>query len=283
LVSFLQLPSTSPTPYPTVNTDLQKFIINNTELKMYTKNTKVLNVEELLNGLNEMIICSDGGADNGKGSFGIVMHTNNQTVLKTYSRIPEVYSDISSHRSESFGIMIAIRLLQLILQYQRIDNSKQKPSINLLCDNKTVVNTINTLRHRKMNIKQQYSPDMDIIRAITIGIKAIAHRIDLKISHIKGHQDKKSSKLNLKAQLNITADELATKGLTTNNVAHTDLPGNNVKITINELQLTTKINEILRETYHGIKLHRHFKETYQWNDNTISTIWWQVHGKSLLQ
>jgi hypothetical protein len=142
---------------------------------------------------------------------------------------------------------------------------------------------VNKFKDIKMTLKQHYAPDADVIRAIKIGIKSVKHICRIHIQHIKGHQDKKNKKLSFEEELNVKADNLATIGLNKKKVHHVQLPGNEVYLLINGKPVTSKHNKALRDSFHAIRMHSYFQETYGWHNKTVDTIWWQVHGKALLQ
>jgi ribonuclease HI len=87
-------------------------------------------------------------------------------------------------------------------------------TIVLCCDNKSTVETISELRGKKINLKQQMSPNMDLIREILTSTKQIKGKNgNIRLVHIDGHQDRKKKHLSELAELNVQADLLATKGL----------------------------------------------------------------------
>jgi hypothetical protein len=152
-----------------------------------------------------------------------------------------------------------------------------------VCDNKSMVESINKFRARPMTLKEQFAPDVDVIRAILNLINNVQDKCWLEIKHIKGHQDKNSEKLSPEAVLNVAADKLATIALTQKRVNNVMLPGNKTMIIINGKEVTSKFNKTLRDTFHATRMHNYYQETYEWSDQTIEDIWWQVHGKAILQ
>jgi ribonuclease HI len=231
-----------------------------------------------------MTICSDGGGKDGKGSIGIVMSIKDRIVIQLANRVPVGYDEISSYRSESYGILLSIKIIQLSLLYMTQHNIQLKQQqIKLICDNEAIVNTVNKFRCSRMSLKQHFGPDADTIRAIIIGLKSIERECKIEIHHIDGHQDKHNNSLTKEAALNVKADSLATIGLSKKNVKPVNLPGNKAYLEINNLQVTSKQSKALRDSFHASRMHEYFKDTYGWKDKIVDTIWWQAHGKALSQ
>jgi hypothetical protein len=232
-----------------------------------------------------LTLCSDGGAKNGKGSFGITCRIDNITVLECYNRVPAVYEDINCHRSECLGIMITIKIIELIEEYftKKINKPLGPLKIRILCDNESAVKTINKLKGRELTLKNQYGANMDIIRSLLYSITIlIKKRVYINIMHVKGHQDKhKKANFTEEEQLNIQADRLATIGLTKRDTKDTQFHEERVKLFINNKKVTSHYTMQLRDCFHSIKMHEFYRDKYDWSDNTIEGIWWEVHGKAL--
>jgi hypothetical protein len=146
-----------------------------------------------------------------------------------------------------------------------------------------MVETINKLKYRKMTLKQQYAPDVDVIRAIITTMKTVQTICQIEIKHIKGHQDKSKKHLTNEERLNVEADKLATTAIYRSKVSNVMLPGNKTRLLINNKEVTSKFTKTLRDTFHATRMHKYYQETYKWTNHTIEDIWWQAHGKAILQ
>jgi hypothetical protein len=164
----------------------------------------------------DVTICSDGGAKAGKGSFGISLVSNNKVVLECFNIIQSSYEEANSHRSEAVGVLVTLKIIELIHQYmQEIKEVTHPHQMIILCDNGSVVKTINKIQGQRYSLKQQYAANMDVLRAICISIHWLRKRwrCAIKLCHIHGHQDKHYKALSIEQKTNVHADALATSGL----------------------------------------------------------------------
>jgi hypothetical protein len=248
--------------------DLLKKLEINDETFIYT--TKM---EGILMG-------SDGGCKNNKGSIGVVIQTGNKISMQLSSRVPDVYEEMNSHRSECNGLLISVQIIHMLQQYLKYIKSIVPPhTIVLCCDNKSAVETINKLRNKRINLKQQMSPNMDIIREIILCLKQIkVNNGYIRLIHIDGHQDKKKKQLSKFAELNVQADFLATQGLEKRAVKDIILTNDSAVIFINNKKVTSHYIKHLRDCYSANQMYEYYQGKYQWNHTTIGKIWWEVHG-----
>jgi hypothetical protein len=63
-----------------------------------------------------IIMGSDGGCKDNKGSIGIVVQCDKKIVLKLSSRTPEIYDKVNSHQSECNELLISVQLIHMIQQ-----------------------------------------------------------------------------------------------------------------------------------------------------------------------
>jgi RNase H len=187
------------------------------------KHTVITNENKLLSNNNQhMIISTDGGANDGRGSFGIVMSTDETIVVENKSRTPRTHNDIHSYRSEGMGILGGLIIFHEISQYFRSIN-EDVPIKTVLpvveSDSKSMVDKIKKIRHWKLTQKMCNDKDMDVIIEILANIKKIcSFNIQIEFKFVKGHQDRSNTILNHSAIMNIRADALATEGLKLPNI-----------------------------------------------------------------
>jgi hypothetical protein len=181
------------------------------------------------NRYTNMTMCSDGGAKEKNGSFGSVLQCQNTTVLQISSQIPNIYDIIHSHRSECFGLLISMNVILTLQQYMILHNIPIIPhKIELFCNNKSAVDTINKICHKFINLKQYYMPNMDIIKGTLICIKEInKNKGKIILNHIDSHQDRTKTELSPIALLNVLAHKIS------NNRSYKN-SGNRLQLTIRQ-------------------------------------------------
>jgi hypothetical protein len=218
-----------------------------------------------------------------KGSFGIVMKCGGKIILKINNRIPNVYEEIHSHRSECFGMLICIQIILKIHGYMNKNNINILPhKILLCCDNKSAINTIKKSRYRKINLKEQLAPNMDLIKGITNNFHKVRKNNGLiTFQFIESHQDKMGKKLSEMAELNVKADQLATEGLTRKKVADFQQSTDKASLYLDNNRVTSHYSTHIRDKYSAIQMHDYYQETYGWNNNTLQTIWWDAQSSAL--
>jgi hypothetical protein len=230
-------------------------------------------------------LCSDGGAKDGKGSFGIICTHQNKVILKCHNRVPVTYEDANCHRCEATGILVTLKIIELSHQYVLgQDNNVQPHDMRIICDNESVVNTINRIRGQKLTLKQHYSANMDVLRAVCMSLYHLKKkwRCNILICHVKGHQDDINKFLSFEENLNVQADKLATLGLKEKSKKPIQLPGDRIQLLINDKPVTSHHSKTITNNFHSIQMHKFFKDKYKWSDNTMEGIWWEVHGKTIL-
>jgi hypothetical protein len=80
-----------------------------------------------------------------------------------------------------------------------------------LCDNESVVKTVNKIQQYGTKTKDYLSPNFNVLNAINTVWRILKQQgIDIKIQHIKSHQDQITKNLSHRAYLNTVVDKLAT-------------------------------------------------------------------------
>jgi hypothetical protein len=101
------------------------------------------------------------------------------------------------------------------------------------------------------------------------------------LKHIKGHQEKNGKKLSHPAELNVEADRLATLSLETNKVDNIQLKKSKARIILHVKQVTSKYTMTIKNAFRSIQLRKYLQDSNNWDDNTIETVWWDVHGPTM--
>jgi hypothetical protein len=105
-----------------------------------------------------------------------------------------------SYRSELYGMLAGIVLLQYILSHHSIELPLEK-QINFYCDNRSVVNKIKDRLQRRRTVNQHRHLDVDIELQIMHELQYLkSKKCMIGIHHVKGHQDSTPAKRKLKVE-----------------------------------------------------------------------------------
>jgi hypothetical protein len=261
--------------------DLWDYIINYaTDSQHLLKGIDIIDESPLLqNYATEIVMCSDGGVNENIAGFGSVVSVNGVIIMTNKRKLPEIVNSYTSHRSEAMGMLGSFLILEALSNF-RIGNNMSASVIEatIICDNKSVVDTVNKFRCQGTCLKDFYSPDADILQEITKIRENLANlNVTTKITHVKGHQDRTSNVLSDHAILNIEADKLATKSLKMRKPKLTTTTLANASLIINNLLVAGDHKRILRKNYLSIDLRAHLEKSNSWHKNEIDNIWWKVY------
>jgi hypothetical protein len=230
----------------------------------------------------ELIICCDGGVKDNIAEFGITTSLNNNIVLETNTRLPEIHNDYTSNRAEAQGVYYSTHISMAIHKYlNNISNNPISINTTIYSDNKNVVDTVNQFRYKHIiPLKCFSNADFDILYSI-IQLTRNIPISTLKTKHIKGHQDRNNNtNLSYPATLNIRADVLATIALKNDNVPIFPLLSN-ATLMIEGKQITASHNETIRKNFASIRTRKYLQDKHGWKDQTIEQIWWLTHEKAI--
>jgi hypothetical protein len=265
----------------TTHNDLEKEIL---EIQDWStnliKNTKIINESKWLSSKNkQLIVATDAGVRKEKGGFGVVMSIDGEVILENNNRIPLIYNELHSYRSEGVGILCGVALLQKILQVTKEQGNEIPMIITLQSDSESMIKSIIKYRYRAMTPKMSYLPEMDIISEIVATIRTLEKfGRHIQLQHVKGHQDRTNDTLNNDAKMNIRADELATESLQMKNAKPLDLPHAEEILKINGELVTSKQSSSLRQIFHSTQMREFLNTSNKWTGPTIDNIWWKIHG-----
>jgi hypothetical protein len=140
-----------------------------------------------------LLIATDGGANHGKGSYGVVISINEEVILTNKGRVPTTYTEPKSHSSEGFGILSGCIMYKYIADFKH-EKLKYRMTnrVKIICDNEALVNTLNRSRKHKTTMKGYYAPDADVVLQILEIMNSLTakYQTRFEIKHIKGHQDR---------------------------------------------------------------------------------------------
>jgi hypothetical protein len=160
----------------------------------------------------------------------------------------------------------------------------------LVCDNKSIVNKINEIiQYDKVYPNVTMASEWDVLAEIRAAMLELTAEGQPTISHIKGHQDRKTpfAKLPLKAQLNCRADWLAEEYLTENpTLDHSRvpiLPTSGCQLFLSHGTVTHNIKQEVKNARAAPPLKARLCRRHDWSDDEFEDIDWQLHGQALNQ
>jgi predicted RNA-binding Zn-ribbon protein involved in translation (DUF1610 family) len=268
---------------PVTYVSTEDYIKHNNKNDLLT-NTIIHNERLLWKDNNlQITFCSDGGVRENIASFGVVASINEKIILRNRQILPAIYNNYTSHRSEAYGVLAAFYSLQKLYQYQkRIIGDNLKINALILCDNKSVVTSINKFQRYGATLKDCYSADYDLLGEIgKIWKQLRKQQLFIKVNHIKGHQDRVKQQLNHQEKLNVEADKLATEALSLKKITVPTKLFANASLCINNLLVTASNKKELRRAHQSMDLREYMIESNKWENNVPEMIWWDVHEKSM--
>jgi hypothetical protein len=230
---------------------------------------------------DEIIICSDGGLQGNSASCGVALSINDKIIANTTVNLPLPfeYSTFSSYRSEAYGLLSALVMYEQLQEYTtKKFGILTQTTIIIYCDNKSLINKVNSVPFRKLNTKFHYRNDSDIIREIIQLLKKLGQLYGfIRIRHIKGHQDRTSSSLNKEALLNIEADRLATSAQLQPPKQPLQLPNTTAILQIQDKNVASRHTIHIREAHSSIKLREHYINVNSWTADIYMTMYGGPH------
>jgi hypothetical protein len=84
---------------------MKKMLTNTICIRIYNKKGEsiILAIKPF-----KVVICSDDGAKEDNGGFGLVVSVNNDIIIRNKQRLSEIAVKYSSHCSEAMGVLNAI-------------------------------------------------------------------------------------------------------------------------------------------------------------------------------
>jgi hypothetical protein len=261
----------------------QEYLENIEECRMNLLKNLVFINETAIQQQKLSIACDGGAIDGIKGSYGLVIATDEDTVATVKNSIPGIFGKIVSYRSEGYGILASVYFIAKWLEYCKLQHQEWTESVTILCDNEAMVKTINKYGYRPRSIRQQADSDSDIVEEILALLREIRQtKTQIEVIHIKGHQDRnKNAELTPQAELNIIADKLATEGLRLSSPEYYQMPQTTALLRINNKVIMSKRKQTMRDTYQSIFMREYYQEKYGWNDATMESIWWQIFESAI--
>jgi hypothetical protein len=113
-----------------------------------TNHAIVLSENEIFMDPHDQIkISTDGGAKDGRGSFGVVVSKHESILIENKSRLPPIHNAIHLYRCEGMGILCGLVILEEIIKNSKNLQLEQPRNIMMESDSKLMVDKINKIRH----------------------------------------------------------------------------------------------------------------------------------------
>jgi hypothetical protein len=203
-----------------------------------------------LSQADNLLLVSDGGADNSIGSTGwIIADSLGNRLVKGSSSVPGV--DPRSYRAKGYTMASGLTFLRHICLYCQHLNQLQLTK--LYCNNLGLLRKLNYFfTYRLAPIKCVLHSEYDVLAQSYLLLQE--YLVMPKILHVKGHQDDKTPycNLTLPAQLNCDAGSLATTELRSlpNLIKRVPIfPSAKVQLLISGKSVTRNIPSAIRRSY----------------------------------
>jgi mRNA-degrading endonuclease YafQ of YafQ-DinJ toxin-antitoxin module len=192
---------------------------------------------------------------------------------KLYS--PELYKSL--YWSEIYALLAVI-----ISFHQTIGRNNQEEiehTINIYCDNKSLINRINKRHNIRMTVNQHRDAEVDLELQVLYEIKQLEKLNNMvRVKYVKGHkQTTKDQHVSLMEHMHNHANDLCKQA----RLLPDQIPANKVELTLNGRVITAQVPKATAKAYHSITISNYYREKYHWTGTTVRLIWWKAYGKSL--
>jgi len=230
-----------------------------------------------LQSTNRADITSDGGAKEGKASFGWLLSVN-RSILVRIRGPAEGHPDLmQSFRAEGYGTLSAAAFINSVYEYFDINNDILW---HMHCDNISLIKRLALHKKTVLPLMMPLLPDYDL----SLTVANYLDGINFKLTHVKGHQDRKVefAALSEAAQHNVLADQLATEQL--NQMPEPISAVTNLgtaQLVIQHKFITSKPTHHLREAARLMDQSAYLCEKFSWSQTEFDDISWAAHSAAL--
>ena len=238
------------------------------------------NLETALDETATIRCGSDGGADDGKASFGWIFQGDNDAWLLSGIGTCDGPNP-SSYRSECMGILSSLCVWDCLKREGLI---AEKHSLSIVCDNRGAVSVVEKIFKWKNFFIGRDASEADLLHCIQF--LARKHLGSFSIEWVESHQDEKHPEsLSEAAILNIEADKLATTALSQSArrpIVKLREPAG-CDLILNERSITGQRNRSVKAAIEREPLKRLIMRRCNWTEEKFDSIYWDALGKSLAQ
>jgi ribonuclease HI len=229
-------------------------------------------------------IATDGGYEprSGISSYGWVIASSDSMLITGKGPAEAHPTMANSFRSEGYGAASALLFITAYCKAWDLPTSGK--TWKLLIDNKAMVDRLNEHKEawKRKGGKYHIRPEADITKVTDTLLRGLD---DIQIMHIKGHQDSRNpNNITWEAQLNITADSLATEH-------RWDMMSPAVEVSnttdgmlvIEGKAITRDINQQLWQEASKLPIREYYKERYGWSHQLFDKINWKAQQAALIK
>ena len=221
---------------------------------------------------------SDGGADDGKASFGWTFQGETGTWLLSGIGVCDGPNP-SSYRSECMGVLSSLCVWDCL---RKAGYLTDEHSLSIVCDNRGTVSVVQKIFGWKNFFIGRDASEADLLHCIQS--LARDHFGSFDIKWIESHQDEKRvESLSEEAILNIEADRLASQALSQAvrcPIVKLREPAG-CDLILNEMSITGQRNRAVKAAIDREPLKQLIMRRCGWTEEKFNSILWDALGKSL--
>jgi hypothetical protein len=236
---------------------------------------------------NDLVVCSDGSAPKGIGSFGWIASTRDDGCRMVTCHGPAPGAQVSSYRAEGYGLLSVTRFLLRLAEQHKTPHELWE--LTVYCDNESMVKKAKK-RYPMGAIYPNFtlSSDFDIVVELWQTLEQLEGlQCQVHFHHIDGHQDreKRYQELSLPAQLNVQADYLAgdfqRRHPTWDYRRAPVLPSSKIQLHLHDGTVTHHLKQQLKKARYSQPLINRMCRRNGWNQATANSIDWDAHRIAL--
>jgi hypothetical protein len=237
------------------------------------------NLDSLLNSLRtdtSLLLCSDGGAADSKGSYGSIIASDDQVLTELSGQAHG--ANPRSFRAEGYGLLANLRLIHHLMLFYDIPRTSS--ALTLYCDNQGLLDRLETSSNAKYIKPRRFLfSEADLEMQILDTLQTLD--TDVTLCHVKGHQDDTipTAELPWPAQLNIRCDALASTELRRiSNISPIVpfLPASTVSLTVQGKTLTHHIPSQVRQLHSALQQRPYLEKHHKWETGTFDMVNWDL-------
>jgi hypothetical protein len=237
-------------------------------------------IQKLLQNECRITAASDGGHDpeSGISTFGWTVALGHEVIARGRGSAQAHPELAESFRSEGYGLTSVALFIQNLATEFSID--MERHPVTIYIDNKSLIQRISSFRDQTRVPRWNLRPDEDI----ALAAYEVLQNMPVKLEHVQSHQDRrdKTTTLTLAAQLNITADEEATRqrNRMSEPVSKVQLIGA-AQLKVNDIAITRDSQRWIMRTAGSIPIQQYYQERHGWNHNIFHKISWNSQAAVL--
>jgi hypothetical protein len=231
-------------------------------------------IDERIQGGRNFEIASDGGHDpeSGISTYGWIVLIDKQPIAKGRGPAAAHPTMAESFRAEGFGIASAGAFLQTLIRHFAVQ--VQHFNWHLFVDNQAMIKRMESYDNKIPNSGWNLRADADITNFAFGTIQ----ELQPIFHHVKSHQDTKVSDKPppFDAQINIIADELATRQRVLMTEPMTHMEGLGCTLHIDGIPITRDSQKWILDFSSRIPMMDYYHRKLKWTENTFHSIHWDI-------